>query len=72
MDTREPEPHFLMKLTNAVAETNKPLLDLSKTKVNINCPKLVNNFLSFKAILKEARTFAFLKTLAIGNKAERR
>ena len=62
---------FLNKSTNITADPSKFLLDLSKTELRINCPKLMNTFLLFKVILKEVRTSGFLKALVIGNRAER-
>ena len=63
--------HLLNKSTNITADPSKFLLDLSKTELRINCPKLMNTFLLFKVILKEVRTSGFLKALVIGNRAER-
>lgn len=42
-----------------------------KLKFTVTSPKLVNKFLSFKALLMKARTFGFLKTLPIGTRVER-
>lgn len=55
--TREPESHLLKKSANTKADPNKPRLGVSTIQVTITCPKLVNRFLSFKAILKEAMHF---------------